>query len=109
MGCDRYKHFENCPYDTECPDHKYWEKIEASSVRVERLVINRNLRRNLMDEKRVRILAEVAFEKKQRFEMLGMINQETEPEARKKQFVEYELARAEMTEANAKLCEAQGL
>ena len=35
MGCDRYKHFENCPYDTECPDHKYWEKIEASSVRVD--------------------------------------------------------------------------
>ena len=62
-----------------------------------------------MDEKRVRILAEVAFEKKQRFEVLGMMNQETEPEARKKQYIEYELARAEMTEANAKLCEAQGL
>ena len=62
-----------------------------------------------MDEKQVRILAEVAYEKNLRFERLGMMHQCEDPEERRKQFVEYELARAEMTEANAKLREAQGL
>ena len=48
-----------------------------------------------MNIEKVKELAKIAHEKRERFRCLGMINIETDPGKREAQAIEYEVARAE--------------
>lgn len=56
-----------------------------------------------MDAYKIAVLATDLHEKQERFRMLGMMNTPTEPEEKQRAAVEYEIARAEVAEAQAAL------
>ena len=61
-----------------------------------------------MDIQRVKKLAKVAHEKRERFKCLGMVNSnQPTPEKREALTIAYETARAEMLEAYAALLKEQ--
>ena len=60
-----------------------------------------------MDILKIQELAKIAHEKRNYFKDLGSINIETDPEKRKDQVVEYEVARAEMYGADLDLFREQ--
>ena len=62
-----------------------------------------------MDKEKIEQLAKVAHEKREYFNMLGMMNTKTDYKEREKQSVTYELARAALHDAETNLRKAQSL
>ena len=60
-------------------------------------------------EQRVRLMAGEYHDKKTRFEMMGMMGIKYDRKERREQEIEYEVARAEMVEAEKNLRISQGL
>ena len=62
-----------------------------------------------MEAEKIAELARIAHEKREYFNMLGLVNTKTDYKERQEQSVEYEIARAAMLEADNNLRKAQGL